>query len=105
MEIHRAGVVAHERRRCLEIRRLPGTLLRWSPWRTVALWKVFSGLDESKRPICERLAAVLERLIGRVPVGRLGRPEEVAAAVLWLYSDAASFAVGHAMVVDGGLTA
>ncbi|HMB06041.1 MAG TPA: SDR family oxidoreductase, partial [Isosphaeraceae bacterium] len=48
---------------------------------------------------------LMERLIGRVPVGRLGRPEEVAAAVLWLCSDAASFAVGHAMVVDGGLTA
>ena len=61
MEIHRAGVVAHERRRCLEVRRQPGTLLRWSPWRTVALWKVYSGLDESKRPICERLAAVLEQ--------------------------------------------
>lgn len=48
---------------------------------------------------------LMERLIGRVPVGRLGRPEEVAAAVLWLCSDAASFAVGQAMVVDGGLTA
>src|SRR5271157_895360 len=61
MEIHRAGVVAHERRPCLEIRRQPGTLLRWSPWRTVALWKVFSGLDESKRLICERPESVLEQ--------------------------------------------
>lgn len=39
------------------------------------------------------------------PVGRLGLPEEVAEAVIWLCSDAASFVIGHALVVDGGRTA
>jgi NAD(P)-dependent dehydrogenase (short-subunit alcohol dehydrogenase family) len=39
------------------------------------------------------------------PIGRLGTPEEVAAAVVWLASDAASFATGLNMSVDGGLTA
>lgn len=37
-----------------------------------------------------------------VPAGRLGTEEEVAKAVVWLCSDAASFVIGHTMVVDGG---
>lgn len=39
------------------------------------------------------------------PVGRIGEAEEVAAVVLWLCSDAASFVTGHAHTVDGGMTA
>ncbi len=38
-------------------------------------------------------------------IGRLGRPEEVAAAVLWLCNPAASFVIGVALPVDGGFTA
>jgi NAD(P)-dependent dehydrogenase (short-subunit alcohol dehydrogenase family) len=36
------------------------------------------------------------------PMGRMGRPEEIAEAVVWLCSDAASFVTGHTMVIDGG---
>jgi NAD(P)-dependent dehydrogenase (short-subunit alcohol dehydrogenase family) len=44
------------------------------------------------------------RVIAQEPVGRMGNPEEIAAAALWLCSDAAAFIVGHAMVMDGGQT-
>ena len=43
-------------------------------------------------------------LAAGIPLGRLGRPEDVAEAVLWLCSDRASFVTGHALVVDGGDT-
>jgi len=45
------------------------------------------------------------RYVSIEPMGRLGRPEEVAEAVVWLCSDAASFVTGHTMSVDGGMAA
>jgi NAD(P)-dependent dehydrogenase (short-subunit alcohol dehydrogenase family) len=45
-----------------------------------------------------------QRVIAQEPVGRMGMPEEIAAAVVWLCSEAAAFVIGHAMVVDGGQT-
>jgi NAD(P)-dependent dehydrogenase (short-subunit alcohol dehydrogenase family) len=45
-----------------------------------------------------------QAVIAQEPVGRMGRPEEIAATVVWLCSDAASFVVGSAIIVDGGQT-
>lgn len=42
--------------------------------------------------------------ISQEPIGRMGTPEEIANAVIWLCSDASSFVTGHALVADGGQT-
>jgi NAD(P)-dependent dehydrogenase (short-subunit alcohol dehydrogenase family) len=46
----------------------------------------------------------MNELMKDVPIARLGRPEEIAAAVLWLCSAGAGYVIGHALVVDGGYT-
>ncbi len=60
-------------------------------------------------PMVQRLVAgrpkLEERLVAVEPIGRKGKPQEVAEAVVWLCSDAASFVSGCAMPVDGALTA
>ncbi|MBT6910697.1 MAG: SDR family oxidoreductase, partial [Rhodospirillaceae bacterium] len=45
------------------------------------------------------------QIVADHPIGRLGTPEEIAAAAVWLCSDAASFVNGTAMTVDGGYVA
>jgi NAD(P)-dependent dehydrogenase (short-subunit alcohol dehydrogenase family) len=49
--------------------------------------------------------AALEKMGRRAPIGRLGEPDEIAAAVVWLLSDDASFVTGSALEADGGVAA
>lgn len=46
-----------------------------------------------------------QQAISLHPIGRMGQPEEVAKAIVWLASDEASFVTGHSLLVDGGYTA
>ena len=81
--------------------------------KTAALEYVKSGIRINavcpgaiKTPMIDRLTGNKEeeeeQFAGMEPIGRLGRPEEVASAVVWLCSDEASFVTGHALAVDGG---
>src|SRR5712692_4252615 len=62
-----------------------------------------------RTPMLERVFArrpeLEQQFVAGEPVGRFGRPEEIAAAVVWLSSDAASFLTGVALPVDGGWVA
>lgn len=48
---------------------------------------------------------LVDRMVATEPVGRMGTADEIAASVVWLCSDAASFVTGHTMAVDGGMVA
>jgi NAD(P)-dependent dehydrogenase (short-subunit alcohol dehydrogenase family) len=55
--------------------------------------------------LMDNQADVMKEILREQPIGRLGRSEEIAAAVLWLCSPGASFVLGVALPVDGGFTA
>jgi NAD(P)-dependent dehydrogenase (short-subunit alcohol dehydrogenase family) len=69
----------------------PGTVD--SPW----VGRLLAGAEDP--------AAARQALVARQPLGRLGTPEEIAAAALYLASDDAAFITGTGLVIDGGLTA
>src|SRR6201996_2054984 len=58
----------------------------------------------SERMIAEGQKEAIDELLKLVPIGRQGRPEEIADAVLWLCSDRSSLVVGQSIAVDGGFT-
>jgi 2-keto-3-deoxy-L-fuconate dehydrogenase len=60
-------------------------------------------IEELSKATGKPVAAVAEDFVGRQPMGRLGKPEEVAALAVFLASDESSFITGHAHLVDGGM--
>ena len=52
--------------------------------------------------VVDRGAIAEEMMVALEPMGRIGRPEEIAEGVCWLFSDAASFVTGHSLAIDGG---
>lgn len=57
------------------------------------------------RPLFDNYENMEELIVARHPIGRLGEPQEIAEAVVWLSSPGASFVTGHNMAVDGGYVA
>lgn len=58
--------------------------------------------DLAKRQLDRLDPSTLDRVIAMTPIGRVGQPEEIAAAIVYLTSDQASFVAGHVLNVDGG---
>ena len=50
------------------------------------------------------LLMLLQRLLALIPYGRIGQPEDVARAAVWLASDASDYVTGTTLFVDGGMT-
>ena len=97
----KAGVLALTKSAALEYARqgIRINALVAGAFRTPMLEGVF------KRVVPDDTAAAEATYTQMVPMGRIGRPEEAAEAVLWLCSDAATYVTGHSMIVDGGVTA
>lgn len=80
------------------------TAIRWAT-KGVRVNSLHPGFTDT--PMLEHAAqtGVLDRMLDATPMGRLGHPSEIAAAVAFLASDDASFMTGEEMHVDGGFTA
>ena len=70
-----------------------------------------TGVQTCALPICfiatemvqKMPEKVVQNMVSHTPLGRMGKPEDVAEAYVWLASDAASFITGAVLSVDGGL--
>lgn len=78
--------------------------LEWAPYgiRVNAVAPTFIRTELTKSTLSEPGWA--EELLSRIPLGRFGTPEDVAGAVVYLFSEEASLVTGHVLTVDGGYT-
>jgi NAD(P)-dependent dehydrogenase (short-subunit alcohol dehydrogenase family) len=67
---------------------------------TTPLFESMRGANPAKD-----IETIRKEMIARYPIGRIGRPEEIASVVCFLAGDDSSYMVGAELVVDGGLTA
>lgn len=97
----KAGVLALTKSAALEYaaRGIRVNALVAGGFRTPMLQSVFERISPDDP------AAVEQSYGSAVAIGRIGEPDEAAAAVVWLASDAASYVIGQSFIVDGGLTA
>ena len=94
----RAGAVREFRRRGVvkEVSCAAGKIICMSSVHQVIRTRI-------NRPAWETRQAY-ERLLALVPYGRIGEPEDVARAAVWLASDASDYVVGTTLFIDGGMT-
>ena len=80
--------------------------LEYAP-RGIRINAVCPGTTETPlvQDLIEREPGRLDAVIAAIPLGRMGKPEEIASAVLWLCSPGAGFMVGQTLMPDGGYTA
>ena len=63
---------------------------------------VVPGVTETAQPLADTTVEELRARGARIPLGRIGQPEDIAGVVAFLFSDAASYMTGQAIVVNGG---
>jgi NAD(P)-dependent dehydrogenase (short-subunit alcohol dehydrogenase family) len=84
------------------IRLTRSAALEYTP-RGIRINAVYPGTIDTPMvaDMVKKQADTMKEILHNQPIGRLGRPEKSASAVLWLCSPEASFVIGHALAVDG----